>query len=413
MYEITVTNNGPNDATGVTAYDPSIIQAQITSVDVPPGTTFDLATRVWTIGDLANGASLTLTVTIQVQGRVGASTNTVAVSTSDLPDPDPDNNIDDATLLVPAADIVVTKSAEPATVRQGDPITFVVEVANLGPDPAQDVIVTDLLPAGLSLISATPSVGTYQAATGQWSVGDLDSEPLVTPRAGPREQLVIIARADDIGPIVNTARSDRAASYPFDPDTTNNQASAAVTVDRQPADLTITKSASPTQISVGDTVTFSLSVTNVGPGVADQVVVDDALPVGLTPIGVSEPACAISGRTVHCVYASLAIGQTVQITITATATVAGQFTNLASTAALNPDPNPNNNAASVVGEVLEALPPQPPLPPEPPEPPPPPSPILPVTGNDPTAASRIAFSATTLGLLLVLATRRRSRRSNH
>ena len=53
----------------------------------------------------------------------------------------------------------------------GDQITFTITLTNSGPDAATGVQVTDLLPAGLTFVSANPSQGTYTPGTGVWDVG--------------------------------------------------------------------------------------------------------------------------------------------------------------------------------------------------------------------------------------------------
>ena len=68
----------------------------------------------------------------------------------------------------------------------GDVIAYTVALANIGPDAATNVRVTDLLPAGLSFVSATPSQGTYNATIGLWAVGTVST---TVPQA-----LLILAR---------------------------------------------------------------------------------------------------------------------------------------------------------------------------------------------------------------------------
>src|SRR4029078_7027714 len=128
------------------------------------------------------------------------------------------------------ADIVVSKAAAAAQVVLGDQVTFVVTVDNLGPDLAEAVTVSDLLPVGLTLLSAQPSVGTYDASSGIWTIGDQDPVQLLPRSAGPQESLTIVARADTLGTFTNTAVSDREQAFPFDPILTNNQAWDTVTV---------------------------------------------------------------------------------------------------------------------------------------------------------------------------------------
>jgi uncharacterized repeat protein (TIGR01451 family) len=83
--------------------------------------------------------------------------------------------------LMAAADLAVTMTADRLTVQPGvsgqDLVNFTVRLTNGGVDPAA-AIVTDLLPAGLSIpagMSAVPSDGTYDAVTGRWEAGTLDT----------------------------------------------------------------------------------------------------------------------------------------------------------------------------------------------------------------------------------------------
>src|SRR5262249_40687890 len=92
------------------------------------------------------------------------------------------------------ADLQVTKSVNNATPNVGDTVTFIVTVTNLGPGPATGVTIQDLLPAGLTFVSATPSQGTYDSTTGVWAVGTVTTStpqtlaihaPVATPSARP------------------------------------------------------------------------------------------------------------------------------------------------------------------------------------------------------------------------------------
>ena len=210
-YTVVVTNNGSDDNTGIQLLETNRTPAVFTNVVTSQGT-FDPLSRVWTVGDLAVGASATINVTIRIQ-RGGTITNRVVVFTADLPDPNLLNNTATATLLAPAADLVVTKTASTANATVGDTVTFTVGVANIGPDTAPSAIVTDALPAGFALVSATPSVGTFSGST--WTLGNFDP--------GSSATLTIVARATAAGTLTNTASATSALP---DPDPANNSASA-------------------------------------------------------------------------------------------------------------------------------------------------------------------------------------------
>ena len=78
-YTFTVTNNGPNDATGVKMTDSAITQFRFVSASSDD---YDSETGVWTIGDLANGTSVTLTVTVIID-KAGTYPNSASVSANE------------------------------------------------------------------------------------------------------------------------------------------------------------------------------------------------------------------------------------------------------------------------------------------------------------------------------------------
>src|SRR4029450_5076815 len=84
-----------------------------------------------------------------------AATNTAAVTHSDQFDPNTPNNSASATETPQRADLALVKTVDNATPNVGDTIAFTVTLTNNGPDPATNVQVADLLPLGLTLVSAT------------------------------------------------------------------------------------------------------------------------------------------------------------------------------------------------------------------------------------------------------------------
>src|SRR5947199_210290 len=101
--------------------------------------------------------------------------NTASVSHSDQFDPNTANNTATASETPQRSDLALTKTVDKPRPNVGDVITFTVTLTNNGPDAATGVEVTDLLPAGLTFVLATPSQGTYDSATGAWAVASLAS----------------------------------------------------------------------------------------------------------------------------------------------------------------------------------------------------------------------------------------------
>src|SRR5262249_61379232 len=73
-----------------------------------------------------------------------------------------------------------TQAISDAAPNVGDTITITTTLSNAGPDGATNVSVADLLPAGLSFVSAAPSHGTYDNASGVRSLGTVASEGVGT-----------------------------------------------------------------------------------------------------------------------------------------------------------------------------------------------------------------------------------------
>ena len=112
------------------------------------------------------------------------------------------------------------------------------------------------------------------------------------------------------------------------------------------ADLALTKSA-PATATVGNILTYTLKVTNNGPGPATGVTVTDPLP-GPTTYYVSLPSQGTcSGTsTVVCSLGTLASGASATVTIGVVANSAGTVINTASASANEPDPTASDNSAS-------------------------------------------------------------------
>ena len=74
-----------------------------------------------------------------------------------------------STPVATSADLSITKTAANPNPAAGGPETYTLTVNNAGPSPAASTTVTDSLPAGTTLVSATPSVGSCTPGSGQIS----------------------------------------------------------------------------------------------------------------------------------------------------------------------------------------------------------------------------------------------------
>jgi uncharacterized repeat protein (TIGR01451 family) len=115
----------------------------------------------------------------------------------------------------------------------------------------------------------------------------------------------------------------------------------------QPVDLGITKTG-PAVVSPSGAITWTLTVTNNGPGNSSGFVVNDTVPSGVTNVASSSAGCKVTGNTVQCSEGALANGARFTITVTGTApnTNGTCLTNTAGVTGNEADPNAANNSAS-------------------------------------------------------------------
>jgi uncharacterized repeat protein (TIGR01451 family) len=249
---LTVTNNGPNDATGVQVSDP--LPPGLTYVSDDGGGAYDPATGQWTVGALANTASATLHIVVTVD-TTDEVTSTAQITAGTPLDPNPDNNQASITLMSPRqADLEMSMSVSSPTAFVGGSVTYTLTVKNNGDDPAYSVSVNESFPAFPSLnpSSFTASQGVYDPATGVWNLASLGK--------GNSATLTLTLNAPNTAGALTLEAT--ATSGTSDPNTANNTASATTTV-LSPATVTGTKTRSGGRM-VSDTVTYTVTLSNSG-----------------------------------------------------------------------------------------------------------------------------------------------------
>ncbi|GAA4665812.1 MULTISPECIES: DUF6923 family protein [Amycolatopsis] len=121
----------------------------------------------------------------------------------------------------------------------------------------------------------------------------------------------------------------------------------------QPTDLGIIKDG-PEQVNNGETVTYTLTVLNNGPGTSTGYTVTDSIPAGLTNVTTSSPGCSVANMVLTCTGGTLGVGDSTTITVSGTAdgTVETLY-NTANVRGNEEDPNPaNDNSNTVVTQVV-------------------------------------------------------------
>ena len=217
----------------------------------------------------------------------------------------------------------------------GDTITYVVMLSNNGPDAATGVQVTDLLPAGVTFVSAAPSQGTYNSITGLWTVASVNTSAPQT--------LTLMATVVAPMQVINTATITNADQ--FDPDPSNNTASAPEAAEE--ADLALSKSVNDSAPNVGDTITYTVALRNFGPDPAFGVQVRDQLSPGVSFVSAAPSQGTYDSTTGVWTVGTVTTAAPLTLRLTVVVLSPKQQTNTATISHSDQfDPNLSNNTAS-------------------------------------------------------------------
>jgi uncharacterized repeat protein (TIGR01451 family) len=327
---VTFTNNGPSTAQNVTG-----------SIVLPNGSVTTVV-----VGSLASGSSTVTVVSYSVPAGSSTTQNwTAGVATTTPESSTTNNTVTAVTPVNPLADVTVTKVASAVNATAGQTIGYTVTVVNLGPSVAQNVTATDVLGTGLSLVSASGNNGTVSVAGA--SVGATTS----SLAAGQTLTLVVVAQvAPSVTSGFTLTNAASATSTTPDPTPTNTITKTLTVITS--ADVTLTKVASVANATPGQTISYTVTLVNLGPSVAQNVTISDILSAGLSRISSSSnngTPTQVGTSTTVVGSASLAVGQTLTLIVNATVTAAtGNITNTAVGTSTTPDPTPTNTVTVVV-----------------------------------------------------------------
>ncbi len=349
-YTLLATNAGPDTVKGATVTDH--LPAGETYVSNDAGCTDAGQTVSCSLGDLPDSATRTIRIVVLIELALADQTVTnTAEASSETPDPDEANNRAQAEITVePAADLKLTKTVviegEGATLALPGKAIYTLLVENAGPDAAADVVVSDPLPAGETYIESdagcTAAGQTVTCALGELADGEARTIHLT----------VSVGLSLGERTVTNTAT---VSSPTFDPSPAESTSSASLQTGPA-ADVVIVKTG-PASVVSGATITWTLKVTDNGPSTAQQVVVEDPLPSGVTLTGATstQGACQSTGNVLRCELGTLADGAVAEVEPTGTVTAtSGTLSNTATVSALEPDPEPANNSSTATTTVLPA-----------------------------------------------------------
>ncbi|WP_458456142.1 hypothetical protein [Methanobrevibacter sp.] len=340
-FTITITNYGPSTATNVEVSDLlpqglTYVEAGAVNVDgeyavfdsvnllVPIGNeqfvTFSEDNNIihWRINKMTKGTSVVLLITAKTNGLVmGNLTNEVTVNYSEN---ETDSIVNSTDITVVPVVLTVEKTGNVTKVGNNTFVEFTIIVNNTGAGNATDVYVRDALPQGFAFVDATEG---YDEDLSSWII---DCIP-----AGDSITLNIIGKSCEIGNWTNYAMivSNENDTLIID------SFKVEVALDN----LTVVKSANATNVSVGDSVEFTINVTNTGLINANDIEVSDLLDSAFEVQTIGNDSYLKFNDTEKIVWniPSLDVGKSITLSVVVKLLSEGTFNNTAAVKTPNSD----------------------------------------------------------------------------
>lgn len=364
-YVMTVTNQGPNGATGAQA---SLALPAGTTVAGLGGCASAGAAVNCALGALAAGDTLvrTVAVTANAEGTLLAEVSAGAAQN----DPVAENSsgIEVVTQAYRPTDLVLVMSAETTgivipeeggaettgaidegdTIIAGQPFTYLLTLDNTG-GTAHDTRIFTTLPLGIAPLGASFRIGAGTAVPCAVAAQEITCALGDLPEGDAVATISIPARPDERGTMVATATGNFDGAFSDAPPAD----SLSIEVDTR-TDLAVAMAASANPVTQGADLGYIVTVSNAGPSNATAPAVSIALDasVDFQSSIAAGWNCAEAAGGVDCTRDSLAAGSDSVITLFVVPGAIGAIEAVATVTGDDTDPNPGNNSASVTTTVV-------------------------------------------------------------
>ncbi len=222
------------------------------------------------------------------------------------------------------ADVGIRVTASPEPVLVDDALTYTFIVSNAGPATATGVNFSNSLPPYLSFVSANISQGNW-TTNGNVLLGNFATLP-----AGASAALTAVVRPQVGCPNLVT-NTGYVSAFESDIHSGDNRATVVSTVNLPSTGLAAGMTATPDPVIVGSNLTYTISVTNGGPGKALNLTVSDHIPTAaqFVTASASQGAVSESGGVLTASLGTLASGGMAAVTLVVAPSAAGPLTNSA------------------------------------------------------------------------------------
>ncbi len=308
-YTITCENNGNADATATVIADS--LPAEVEFQDASPGGTYMTGpgggTVTWNSGTILPGANVSLWV--QVKAKTNLADGTIILNRAHVTSLEGSSADSTHSARVGSApNLKVGKSATPRTVAPVGTITYTINYENSGNNAASSVSIGDTLPDGTTYVSGSSTAeGILTGRLLSWTIGSVSAGA----KGSVSFQVQVPSTVSDGDIINNTAAMSSSEQGTILSNTT------ATPVLSSPSLLTL-KTDTPDPVRVGDTIDYTIQITNGAATALTGLTINDPLPEHTTFVSADSGGILNGGNIVWLVGnlaegASLTVKMVVQV----------------------------------------------------------------------------------------------------
>lgn len=165
VYNVTVNNSGPQNATSVFINDTLPNKVSFVSASGALCNEGPTGFIECTVAKIPAGTGVSVLITVEAIATGDASNTASVAAAEDDNNPANDVAVERTTIVAREADLNITKRDSDDPVVVGQSFTYILNVTNGGPDDANNVNVTDTLPDGVAFQSASPGCTEWQPGT--------------------------------------------------------------------------------------------------------------------------------------------------------------------------------------------------------------------------------------------------------